>query len=69
MAGIGTHEELMKKCEIYQEIVRSQNDRGEKKTDVSSEKIEADTQTDDNKNKKKMNKKQNRKDVKKNGRK
>ena len=27
MAGIGTHEELMEKCEVYREIVRSQDDR------------------------------------------
>ena len=62
MAGIGTHEELLKTCGVYQEIVKSQNDE---------EKTESDTkiniQADDNKNKK--NKKQSRKDVKNNGRK
>ena len=64
MAGIGTHEELLKTCGVYQEIVKSQNDE---------EKTESDTKinipTDDNKNKKKRNKKQSRKDVKNNGRK
>ena len=64
MAGIGTHEELLKTCGVYQEIVKSQNDE---------EKTESDTKinipTDDNKNKKKRNIKQSRKDVKNNGRK
>jgi ABC-type multidrug transport system fused ATPase/permease subunit len=31
MAGIGTHEELMKKCSVYREIVESQADNGDKK--------------------------------------
>lgn len=29
IAGIGTHDELMKRCPVYQEIVRSQTDREE----------------------------------------
>ena len=33
MAGIGTHDELMKNCEIYQEIVHSQDDRKDVNTD------------------------------------
>lgn len=28
MVGMGTHEELMENCEVYQEIVKSQNDSG-----------------------------------------
>jgi ABC-type multidrug transport system fused ATPase/permease subunit len=31
MAGIGTHEDLMKKCSVYREIVESQADNGDKK--------------------------------------
>ena len=30
VAGIGTHEELMKKCDVYQEIVKSQDDTEKK---------------------------------------
>ncbi|MCM1157493.1 MAG: ABC transporter ATP-binding protein/permease [Bacteroidales bacterium] len=42
MAGIGTHQELMQSCEVYQEIVRSQEDGqsagGRKETGGGSEK-------------------------------
>ncbi len=31
VAGIGTHEELMKKCDVYQEIVKSQDDTAKEK--------------------------------------
>ena len=31
MAGIGTHEQLMRECEVYQEIVKSQDDRKDRK--------------------------------------
>ena len=30
MAGIGNHEELMKNCSVYQEIVHSQDDNAKK---------------------------------------
>ena len=30
MAGIGTHEQLMKSCEVYREIVHSQDDNAAK---------------------------------------
>lgn len=33
MVGLGTHEELMKNCEIYREIVKSQDDREEESKD------------------------------------
>lgn len=31
VAGIGTHDELMKQCDVYQEIVKSQDDTGKEK--------------------------------------
>lgn len=33
MVGLGTHEELMEKCEVYREIVKSQDDREEESKD------------------------------------
>lgn len=39
MAGIGTHEELMKKCEVYREIVKSQADQQEKEEKPSDEAV------------------------------
>ncbi|MDE6625386.1 MAG: ABC transporter ATP-binding protein/permease [Lachnospiraceae bacterium] len=38
MAGIGTHEELMRKCEVYREIVKSQDDNQEKTVAEETEK-------------------------------
>lgn len=60
MAGIGTHEDLMKTCDIYQEIVESQNDKGENKPDNGEKLVQGDETAD---------KKNNRKDVKSSGRK
>ena len=31
VAGMGTHDELMKQCDVYQEIVKSQDDTGKEK--------------------------------------
>lgn len=43
-AGIGTHEQLLNSCEVYQEIVRSQDDSQQEKRKAGNEKKETDTE-------------------------
>lgn len=52
MVGTGTHDELMHTCKIYQEIVKSQEDRGEEKTDKKNDN-RLGNKIDDNKNSRK----------------